>query len=167
LIVEDEQALRAVTQRIFTHAGYQVLAAADGHDALALAAGYDGEIHLLVTDVVMPNMLGNEVAERIRLLKPGIAVLCMSGCAQPLLAAQGRACAHRPRPGLERNRSLRCFVERGRPRRGVGHRAAPPNLIRRRPVPAWSARSRDGAARSCSALVRVVIVGGPVGCWPG
>ena len=90
LIVEDDEALRAVTQRIFTRSGYQVLAAADGHEALTLAAGYDGEIHLLVTDVVMPNMLGTEVADRLRRLKPGIAVLYMSGYAQPILAAQGR-----------------------------------------------------------------------------
>jgi PAS domain S-box-containing protein len=90
LIVEDEEALRAVTQRIFTQNGYQVIAAADGEEALALAAGYDREIHLLVTDVVMPNMLGNEVAEKLRQLKPGIAVLYMSGYAQPILASQGR-----------------------------------------------------------------------------
>ena len=66
LIVEDEEALREVTERIFTRSGYQVLTAADGHEAIAIAAGYDGDIHLLVTDVVMPNMLGKEVAERIR-----------------------------------------------------------------------------------------------------
>jgi two-component system cell cycle sensor histidine kinase/response regulator CckA len=90
LIVEDEQALRDVTQRIFTEGGYQVLTAADGQEALALAAGYDREIHLLVTDVVMPYMLGTEVAEKLRQLKPGIAVLYMSGYAQPILASQGR-----------------------------------------------------------------------------
>ena len=90
LIVEDEEALREVTKRIFTRGGYHVLTAAHGIDALALAAGHDGDIHLLVTDVVMPNMLGNEVAEKIRLVKPGIEVLYMSGYAQPVLASQGR-----------------------------------------------------------------------------
>jgi two-component system cell cycle sensor histidine kinase/response regulator CckA len=90
LVVEDEQALREVTKRIFTRSGYHVLAAADGGEAIALVARYDGEIHLLVTDVVMPRMLGKEVAEKISALRPNIAVLYMSGYAQPVLASQGR-----------------------------------------------------------------------------
>ena len=90
LIVEDEEALREVTERIFTASGYHVLTAAHGADALDLAAHYAGDIHLLVTDVVMPNMLGKEVAERIRPIKPGIEVLFMSGYAQPVLASRGR-----------------------------------------------------------------------------
>jgi CheY-like chemotaxis protein len=67
-----------------------VITAANGADAVALAAGYAGDIHLLLTDVVMPNMLGKEVAERIRLARPDIEVLFMSGYAQPVLASQGR-----------------------------------------------------------------------------
>ena len=90
LVVEDEEALREVTERIFTRNGYHVITAANGAEALALAAGHDGEIHLLVTDVVMPNMLGKEVAERIRQIRPDIEVLYMSGYAQPVLASQGR-----------------------------------------------------------------------------
>jgi CheY-like chemotaxis protein len=57
---------------------------------VALAAQYDGDIHLLLTDVVMPNMLGKEAAEQIRQLMPDIEVLFMSGYAQPVLASQGR-----------------------------------------------------------------------------
>jgi hypothetical protein len=90
LIVEDEEALREVTERIFTRSGYRVLSAAHGIDAIAIAAGHDGDIHLLVTDVVMPNMLGKEVAQRILQIKPGIQVLYMSGYARPVLASQGR-----------------------------------------------------------------------------
>jgi CheY-like chemotaxis protein len=90
LIVEDEEALREVAERTFTRSGYTVLTAADGPSALALAATYEAEIHLLLTDVVMPTMLGKEVAERMLLLKPGIQVLYMSGYAQPVLASQGR-----------------------------------------------------------------------------
>jgi signal transduction histidine kinase/CheY-like chemotaxis protein len=90
LVVEDEEALREVTERIFTRNGYRVITAASGPEALALVASHEGEIHLLVTDVVMPKMLGKEVAERVRELRPDIEVLFMSGYAQPVLASQGR-----------------------------------------------------------------------------
>ena len=90
LVVEDEQALRAVIERIFTRHGYRVMTAADGEEALALAAGYDGDIHLLVTDVVMPKMLGTEVAASIHHVKPEMKVLYISGYARPVLASRGR-----------------------------------------------------------------------------
>jgi CheY-like chemotaxis protein/nitrogen-specific signal transduction histidine kinase len=90
LVVEDEEALREVTKRIFTRNGYRVVTAANGPDALELVARHEGEIHLLVTDVVMPMMLGKEVADRIREVRPDIEVLYMSGYAQPVLASQGR-----------------------------------------------------------------------------
>jgi signal transduction histidine kinase/CheY-like chemotaxis protein len=90
LVVEDEAALREVTKRIFVRNGYKVITAANGPDALAVAANHPGEIHLLVTDVVMPHMLGKVVAERMRVIKPEIEVLFMSGYAQPALASQGR-----------------------------------------------------------------------------
>jgi two-component system, cell cycle sensor histidine kinase and response regulator CckA len=90
LVVEDEEALREVTKRIFTRNGYQVLTAADGPEALDIARHHDGEIHLLVTDVVMPHMLGKEVADRIKAIKPEVEVLYMSGYARPVLASQGR-----------------------------------------------------------------------------
>jgi PAS domain S-box-containing protein len=90
LVVEDEEALREVTRRIFTRNGYQVLTAANGPEAFEIASRYDGDIHLLVTDVVMPHMLGKEVADNMRALRPGIEVLYMSGYARPVLASQGR-----------------------------------------------------------------------------
>jgi nitrogen-specific signal transduction histidine kinase/CheY-like chemotaxis protein len=90
LVVEDEDALREVTRRIFTRNGYKVITAANGPEALRIAGGHPGEIHLLVTDVVMPQMLGKEVAEKMRLIKPEIEVIFMSGYARPVLASQGR-----------------------------------------------------------------------------
>jgi hypothetical protein len=90
LIVDDQEALREVTERIFTRAGYRVITAADGPEAISLATQHDGDIHLLLTDVVMPTMLGKEVAERIRIIKPNIEVLFMSGYAQPVLASEGK-----------------------------------------------------------------------------
>ncbi len=90
LVVEDEEALREVTKRIFRRNGYNVVTAADGPEALDIARHHDGEIHLLVTDVVMPHMLGKEVADRIKAIKPEVEVLYMSGYARPVLASQGR-----------------------------------------------------------------------------
>ena len=90
LVVEDEAALREVTRRILARNGYQVITAASGPEALDIARGYQGEIHLLVTDVVMPHMLGKEVAEQMLVIKPEIEVLYMSGYARPVLASQGR-----------------------------------------------------------------------------
>jgi PAS domain S-box-containing protein len=90
LIVEDQEALREVTERIFTRSGYRVLTAATGAEAVLLADQHDEEIHLLITDVIMPNMLGDEVAEKIRALRPDIEVLFMSAYPQGVLIMQGR-----------------------------------------------------------------------------
>lgn len=59
-------------------------------EALEIARNHDEPIDLLITDIAMPHMLGAEAAERIRAIKPGIAVLYMSGYAWPVHASQGR-----------------------------------------------------------------------------
>ncbi|MFI5938577.1 ATP-binding protein [Actinoplanes sp. NPDC051494] len=89
LVVEDEAALRDVAGRILSGAGYRVLAADGGPMALELASLHDGAIDLLVSDVVMPGMLGKELAERLVDVRPDTRVLYMSGYAQPVLASQG------------------------------------------------------------------------------
>ncbi len=89
LLVEDETALREVTRRILDRNGYQVLTAASGPEAIDLIASHHDRLDLLLTDVVMPKMMGNEVAKRIRACQPGIRVLYMSGYTQGLLSAQG------------------------------------------------------------------------------
>ncbi|WP_306212446.1 ATP-binding protein [Actinoplanes sp. RD1] len=89
LVVDDETALRDVAGRILSGAGYHVLAADGGPKALELAARHEGSIDLLVSDVVMPGMLGNELAERLVDARPDTRVLFMSGYAQPVLASQG------------------------------------------------------------------------------
>ena len=88
LAVEDEPALRQVTRRILSGAGYRVLIAEDGPSALRMAEQH-APIDLLLTDVVMPHMLGKELAERLTATRPGTRVLYMSGYAQPVLASQG------------------------------------------------------------------------------
>jgi CheY-like chemotaxis protein len=89
LVVEDEPAIREVTRRILERSGYHVLVAAGGAEALGLAEHHDGRIDLLMTDVVMPRMLGKEVAERLLALRPDAKVLYMSGYARPVLATTG------------------------------------------------------------------------------
>jgi CheY-like chemotaxis protein len=90
LIVEDEDALREVTRRLLTRQGYTVITAANGAEAITAANSYQGTIDLLLTDVIMPQMLGREAAESIQKNRPDIRVLYMSGYAQPVLASEGR-----------------------------------------------------------------------------
>jgi PAS domain S-box-containing protein len=89
LLVEDEDSLRKLTNRILTHAGYVVCAAASGADAVRVAGDPAQLIDLLLTDVVMPEMLGNEVAARVGAARPGLPALFMSGYAQAILDAHG------------------------------------------------------------------------------
>src|SRR5262249_30283080 len=89
LVVEDEDALREVTARMLRRTGYAVLTAADGPEALQLVAEHQGPIDLLVSDVVMPRMLGREVAERLQEVQPDLRVLYVSGYAEPILGSKG------------------------------------------------------------------------------
>jgi PAS domain S-box-containing protein len=79
LLAEDEPALRMLVQEALGRAGYRVLAAEDGEDALAVSRGHGGTVDLLVTDVVMPNLGGRELAARLLEERPGVRVLFMSG----------------------------------------------------------------------------------------
>ncbi len=89
LVVEDEAPLREVARRVLSRNGYAVLTAADGNEAVEVAARHDDRIDLLLTDVVLPAMSGREVAAKLEASRPGIAVLFMSGYAQPVLASRG------------------------------------------------------------------------------
>jgi PAS domain S-box-containing protein len=89
LVVEDEPAMREVTRRILSRRGYRVITAASGREAIEIAANHAGGIDVLLTDVIMPQMLGKEAAERIRALRPSVKVLFMSGYTQGLLDTQG------------------------------------------------------------------------------
>ena len=70
--------MRAATERLLRLGGYQVLSAGDGVEALARARAHAGPIHLLVTDVVMANMGGVELARQLRAERPGLRVLYIS-----------------------------------------------------------------------------------------
>lgn len=79
LLVEDESSLRVLTRNILEENGYTVLEAGDGVEAIEQARNCRGQIHLLLTDMVMPGMSGQAVAARLALMRPGIRTLYMSG----------------------------------------------------------------------------------------
>jgi two-component system cell cycle sensor histidine kinase/response regulator CckA len=90
LLVEDEDLVRQITREILTRHGYRVLEAADGVAALEVVQQYAGAIDLMVTDVVMPRMSGNELVEHARPLRPGMRVLYVTGYSEEAIARQGQ-----------------------------------------------------------------------------
>jgi CheY-like chemotaxis protein len=85
LLVEDDPAVRQLTERILRTAGYEVLPSADGREALTLAVG-NHHIDLLVTDVIMPDMNGQQLADRLTALRPGLPVIFTSAYTRGVLA---------------------------------------------------------------------------------
>jgi len=81
LVVEDEDAVRMLAVESLQRGGYVVIQAASGEEALRVADAFDGAIHVLLSDVVMPGMKGPELAARLRAARPSIRVLLMSGYA--------------------------------------------------------------------------------------
>ena len=79
LVVEDEEIVRDLVYDVLEEQGYNVLCAADGVEALKLAADFDGTIHLLVTDVIMPHMNGHELAAKLSSVRPDMKILYVSG----------------------------------------------------------------------------------------
>ncbi len=79
LLVEDEQSVRRLSERILKGAGYQVLVTSNGQEALEVCAQPDQQIDLLLTDVVMPGMLGPELVQRATAVRPGLTAVFMSG----------------------------------------------------------------------------------------
>lgn len=90
LLVEDEPLVRDLAHRFLTEHGYTILEAADGEEALRAAQEHAGKrIHLLLTDVVMPQMGGKELADRLRRLRPSIKVLYTSGYTDEAIVHHG------------------------------------------------------------------------------
>jgi len=88
LVVEDDPHVRALVCEMLTQYGYTVIETGDVHEALRLAAEHD-PIHLVLTDIVMPEMSGREVFESVSRRKPGIKVLYMSGYTEDVIAHHG------------------------------------------------------------------------------
>ncbi len=87
LVVEDYADLRELFEEILKGSGFRVITAPDGAAAVAAAAEHEGEIDLLLTDIVMPNMLGTDLARELQMKHPDLRVLFMSGHAQPVIGA--------------------------------------------------------------------------------
>ncbi|MFI5326812.1 MAG: response regulator, partial [Candidatus Rokuibacteriota bacterium] len=89
LLVEDDEALRSLAREVLSVQGYRVLEASSPADALRLANGHEGEIHVLLTDVVMPKMNGRQLADLVIAARPGLKVLYMSGYADAAIVQHG------------------------------------------------------------------------------
>jgi len=83
LVVDDEAAIRDVAHRVLTCAGYRVMTAANGQEALDLLGNPGNAVDVLLTDVVMPGMTGEAFAARVKTIRPDIRVLFMSGYQRP------------------------------------------------------------------------------------
>ena len=81
LLAEDEDGVRLLAVEALERRGYRVLAAPNGEEALKIAGAFEGTIHLLISDVVMPGLKGPELADRLRATRPGLRVMLMSGYA--------------------------------------------------------------------------------------
>ncbi|HEY8667877.1 MAG TPA: response regulator [Tepidisphaeraceae bacterium] len=89
LLVEDQDVVRRLICRILRQQGYSVLEASHGHEAIDLSSRHGGEIQLMITDVIMPEMSGGELARRLSPIRPGMKVLYVSGYADSQVLQQG------------------------------------------------------------------------------
>jgi CheY-like chemotaxis protein len=115
LVVEDETRVRRMTVARLQHLGYQVIEAANGPAALACLEQHP-EVDLLFTDIVMPGgMSGTELAAQVRVLRPDVHVLFMSGYAEPDVVRQGQmagsAWLKKPHTAAELAHTLRTILD--------------------------------------------------------
>ena len=100
LLVEDEKELRIPVRDLLLDKGYQVIDAANGKQALAISKNFEGPIHLLLTDVIMPGLDGVRLADKIKEERPDTAVLLMSGYTADTLTRDEQS--HQERPLLQK-----------------------------------------------------------------
>jgi len=89
LVVEDEQLVRDLTASTLRRNGYTVLEATNGADALRVAEEHAGEIHLVVSDAIMPVMNGKELADRLKVVRPTTRFMYVSGYTEEVTSSQG------------------------------------------------------------------------------
>lgn len=112
LLVEDEPMVRKLTARILRELGYAMLEAANGVEALAVRPKFAGEdIHLLLTEVVMPEMGGRKLAERFATTLPRAKLIYISGYTENAFLKQGPLEPDHPFTGYQRLRYLAPTIE--------------------------------------------------------
>jgi PAS domain S-box-containing protein len=89
LLVEDEYGVRKLVRKMLAQQGYRVIEAASGEEALRLCERHSGSIHVLLSDVVMPNMSGRELADRLCAVRPDLKVLYMTGYTEDAIVQHG------------------------------------------------------------------------------
>ena len=91
MVVDDERSIRDLLRRLLERAGYRVLTAAHGGEALQRFTEESGAVDLVITDVRMPEMTGPELADHLTALRPDLRILYISGYSAPLIAHQAAA----------------------------------------------------------------------------
>jgi CheY-like chemotaxis protein len=89
MLVEDDQMSREVTIKILKRLGYTVLDAPGGDEALPLAESFKSQVDLLLTDVIMPGLNGHQLANKLKILHPEMAILFISGYTDDILSDHG------------------------------------------------------------------------------
>jgi DNA-binding NtrC family response regulator len=113
LLVEDDDSVRRIVEKILTRDGYTALVAKNGQDALALAATALDRIDLLVTDIVMPGMRGTDLVSGLRKRRPSLKVLLMSGYGSEVAggAAASLPLLRKPFEAVELQRAVRQVLD--------------------------------------------------------
>jgi len=96
LLVEDEDSVRRLLERILSDQGYEVLVARDGVDALRISQSFEGAIDLIVTDLMMPNLSGEELASRLLISRPEMRVMFVSGYSERIPTLPQSKLIHKP-----------------------------------------------------------------------
>ena len=125
LVVEDEEAVRHLIVSVLRECGYTVLEASNAYEALPLGEHYEGRIDLLVTDVVMPKLNGVEMSERLRNVRPDMAVLFVSGhgdsaVSESILMRPGTEMLTKPMDDMTLARAVRRMLDRAKSTRQKG-----------------------------------------------
>ena len=88
-MVEDEVSVKDLTQKMLENLGYKVITATTPNEAIVLVESYEEKIHLMIVDVVMPEMTGRELSDRLEPLLPKLKLLFMSGYTGNIIADHG------------------------------------------------------------------------------
>jgi two-component system, cell cycle sensor histidine kinase and response regulator CckA len=118
LVVDDEEALGKIAERTLRKSGYTVLTAASADEALLAGAAHPGDIHLLLTDVIMPKMNGRALAHELSKTRPAMKVLYMSGYSDDAISLrgvleEGTSLLEKPFTATELARKVRAVLDGG------------------------------------------------------